>query len=55
MEGKRQRYHAYPNEVRKIAKGSGINLDTRANGPAIVAYLIAGGHRPLRFGSANAW
>jgi hypothetical protein len=30
-------------------------LDTRANGPAVVAFQIAGGTRPGRFGSFNAW
>ena len=32
-----------------------MNLDTRPNGPAIAAFEIAGGIRPLRFGSTNRW
>jgi hypothetical protein len=55
LEGKRQRYHKYPRGVTELAKSRGVPLDTRANGPAISAYLIAGGHRPPRFGSRNAW
>jgi len=53
--GKKLRYHSYPDGVKEIAKRHGVSLDTRPNGPAIAAYLIAGGHRPPRFGSANAW
>lgn len=33
----------------------GFPLDTRMNGPAISAFLLAGGERPGRFGSSNAW
>jgi hypothetical protein len=55
IEGKRQRYHKYPRRVAELAKNRGVLLDTRANGPAIAAYLIAGGYRPPRFGSRNAW
>lgn len=32
-----------------------IKLDTRINGPAVVAFAVAGGIRPHRFGSTNAW
>ena len=55
IDGKGQRYHRYPREIREAVKGRRIALDTRANGPAIAAYQIAGGQRPQRFGSANAW
>jgi hypothetical protein len=54
-EGKRQRYHQYPVSVRELAKKSGVNLDTRPNGPATAAFQLAGGRRPERFGSSNAW
>jgi hypothetical protein len=30
-------------------------LDTRANGPAVTSFVIAGGERPRRFGSNNYW
>ena len=55
LEGEKQRYHSYPDKVRELAKRSGVKLDTRANGPAIVAFHLAGGTRPERFGSSNAW
>jgi hypothetical protein len=54
-EGKKQRYHRYPEAVRTLAKKCEINLDTRPNGPAIAAFQLAGGTRPERFGSSNAW
>lgn len=54
-EGKRQRYHNYPELIRHFAKSRGIRLDTRPNGPAILAYLFADGERPIRTGSANSW
>ena len=53
--GKRQKYHTYPAKIKKQAKSSGVILDSRPNGPAIVAFLLAGGERPERFGSTNAW
>ena len=54
-QGKKQKYHRYPKSIRDLAKKSGVNLDTRPNGPAIAAFQIAGGVRPERFGSSNAW
>ena len=54
-EGKKRKYHQYPKSIRDLAKKSGVNLDTRPNGPAIAAFQIAGGTRPERFGSSNAW
>ncbi len=53
--GKRQAYFSYPTHIRNMAKASRISLDTRPNGPAIAAFVIAGGNRPERFGSSNAW
>lgn len=53
--GEKQRYHKYPEAVRRLAKRRDIYLDKRANGPAIAAFLMAGGERPGRFGSSNAW
>lgn len=54
-EGRRQKYHKYPDLIRSLATEAKIPLDTRPNGPAITAYLLAGGQRPGRFGSSNAW
>jgi hypothetical protein len=54
-EGAKQKYHQYPISIRDLAKKSGVKLDTRPNGPAIAAFQIAGGTRPERFGSSNAW
>lgn len=53
--GKKQRYHCYPEGIRSLAKSSWMKLDTRPNGPAIAAFQLAGGERPLRFGSSNSW
>jgi hypothetical protein len=54
-DGKKQKYHLYPKSIRELSKKHGINLDTRPNGPAIAAFQMAGGTRPERFGSSNAW
>lgn len=53
--GERQKYHSYPPEIRKMASDVGLVLDRRPNGPAIASFLLAGGERPARFGSSNAW
>lgn len=52
--GASQRYHRYPEPIRKLAKTKNIQLDTRPNGPARAAFAFAGGVRPERFGSTNA-
>lgn len=54
-DGKRQKYFSYPAVIKAKARSAGINLDTRPNGPAIAAFQLAGGARPARFGSSNAW
>ena len=54
-DGAKQKYHSYPMTIRQLAKRSGIVLDTRPNGPAIASYQFAGGLRPKRLGSKNAW
>ena len=53
--GKTQAYFSYPPHIRFMAKGAAIALDTRPNGPAIASFVLAGGSRPERFGSSNAW
>jgi len=54
-EGKNRKYHHYPKPIRDLARRHAVNLDTRPNGPAIAAFQFAGGTRPERFGSSNAW
>lgn len=54
-DGKKQKFHAYPKKLRKLAKAKNVRLDSRANGPAIVSFLLAGGDRPAREGSTNSW
>ena len=54
-EGQRQRIHSFPDTIRQAAKAVQAPLDTRSNGPAIVAFLVSGGIRPKRFGSQNSW
>lgn len=53
--GKKNRYHSYPAHIRQLAKAAGVVLDTRPNGPAIASFQLAGGERPVRFGSSNRW
>jgi hypothetical protein len=48
-----QRYHSYPAEL-KAALPEHRFQDRRSNGPAITAYLVAGGERPLR-SSGRGW
>ena len=43
-----RKYHAYTEEQRRVMRDAGIRPDTRSNGPAIMAYLLAGGERPQR-------
>ena len=49
------KYHHYPELIREVAKKYKIPLDSRPNGPAITAFLIADGKRPERYGSKNSW
>ena len=51
----RQAYFNYPPHIKELARKAELRLDTRANGPAIAAFMVAGGTRPNRFGSSNAW
>jgi hypothetical protein len=53
--GKKQKYHRYPESISGLAKAQKIILDSRPNGPASAAFAFAGGRRPERFGSTNAW
>jgi len=51
----RVNYHQYTDAQKEILKKAGIKQDTRSNGPAIMAYLLAGGERPKRCASAKGW
>ena len=53
--GSKQKYHRYPEPLKRLAAAQEIQLDTRPNGPAIAAFLFAKGNRHQRFGSSNAW
>lgn len=54
--GKKQKYfNSIPPHICEMAKSLGVRLDKRQNGPAVAAFRLAGGERPQRFGSANAW
>lgn len=53
---RREKYHKYPEVVRKVAGLKEVRgLDGRVNGPAVAAFRIADGKRPKRFGSHNSW
>jgi len=51
----KQKYFSYPRHLKHLASTAAIPLDTRANGPAVLAFRRAGGDRPNRYGSSNAW
>ena len=53
--GSTKKYFSYPDHIKKLARTKSIQLDTRANGPAVASFLFSGGERPKRFGSSNAW
>lgn len=50
----RIKYHTYPAIIRE-ANRQKIILDSRSNGPAIVAFLWAGGERPQRDWNHHGW
>jgi hypothetical protein len=52
---KKHRYHQYGDSIKRLARSVDCTLDGRSNGPAIAAYCLAKGERPVRFGSANRW
>src|SRR5271154_2943574 len=49
--GKKQKYHSYPDHICQMASVRTLALDSRPNGPAIASFRLAGGERPVRFGS----
>lgn len=52
---RKRRYHAFPNSIKKQARQKRISLNNLSNGPALVAFELAGGIRPARYGSNNKW
>jgi hypothetical protein len=51
----RVKYHRYSPEQLAQIKAARVRLDTRSNGPAIMAYAIAGGRRPVRSSGREQW
>jgi hypothetical protein len=52
-EGKRHRYHSFPDVLKPLVRQHKFT-DRRSNGPAKLAYLVAGGTRPIR-ASGHGW
>lgn len=48
-------YHNYSQQEKQRLKEAGIKPDSRSNGPAIVAFLLAGGERPKRVCQKREW
>jgi hypothetical protein len=48
-------YHQYPSEQREQLRQARITPDSRSNGPAIMAFLLAGGERPQRSARGRQW
>ena len=42
----RTKYHSYPKSIKDKMKDAGVKIDSRSNGPAVMAYNYAGGERP---------
>jgi hypothetical protein len=51
----RTAYHQYSDELKARIREGGLRPDSRSNGPAIVAYRLAGGERPARVASGRDW
>ena len=51
----RRKYHQYTAEERAQIKVAQIAPDTRSNGPAIMAFVVAGGQRPTRASGRKQW
>lgn len=52
----KKKYHAYPSSIVSKLKNAGIfTVDRRSNGPAVMAYCLAGGIRPLRRDGRQRW
>jgi hypothetical protein len=51
----RTRYHQFTEEQRRTLRDAAISPDRRSNGPAIMAYRLAGGERPVRVALGREW
>jgi hypothetical protein len=51
----RVKYHQYSIEQLAQIKAAGVHPDTRSNGPAIMAFAVAGGRRPWRASGRKQW
>ncbi len=51
----RQQYHTFTEELKTKLREKKIPIDSRSNGPAVVAYLYAGGERPIRSDGRLGW
>ncbi|WP_423933750.1 hypothetical protein [Chlorobium sp.] len=51
----RVRFHKYSTDQRAELKAAKIRVDTRSNGPAIMAFLLAEGSRPDRDFPGRQW
>ena len=51
----RERYHKYTDEQKEMIRQAGVTPDSRSNGPAIMAFLLAGGERPSRIAPGRQW
>jgi hypothetical protein len=49
------KWHKYSPEQTAQIKAAGVHPDARSNGPAVMAYLIAGGERPKRAFARKQW
>lgn len=48
-------YHSYSDEQKGQLREARITPDSRSNGPAIMAFRLAGGERPLRSNGREGW
>lgn len=48
-------YHSYSDEQKAQAREAKIAADSRSNGPAILAFRVAGGERPIRSDGRKGW
>lgn len=47
--------HRYTTEQRRALREANLRPDVRSNGPAIMAFRLAGGERPVRTQSNDGW
>lgn len=51
----RVKYHKYTAEQRRLLREADIKPDGRSNGPAVMAFRLAGGQRPTRVAPGRDW